>query len=245
MTTAILTDARFTLPLFTPAEVAVHLGLPESTVRAWLGLGEQPMLVHRWRVREVVVHLRCITEWTPRRLITGLIGAGGKADRCIATDALSRAATPSSELLQSLHLSVGARRHPRPPNPPGCSAITSATPRTSSGRYPSLGSSPRPTAHGGRCRARDLHLAATDLDWTHGHGPQVAEATEALIMALAGRRDASASWRPRAATSRRDRRDSPLPEGVLDGADVRGDQSLLTAVPAGAVVHVLLSVAGG
>lgn len=45
MTTAIMTDARFTLPLFTPAEVAVHLGLPETTVRTWLGLAKAPAVV--------------------------------------------------------------------------------------------------------------------------------------------------------------------------------------------------------
>lgn len=42
MTTATLTDTRFTLPLFTPGEVAVHLGLPETTVRTWLGLAKAP-----------------------------------------------------------------------------------------------------------------------------------------------------------------------------------------------------------
>lgn len=45
ITTAILTDARFTVPLFTPAEVAVHLGLPETTVRTWLGLAKAPAVV--------------------------------------------------------------------------------------------------------------------------------------------------------------------------------------------------------
>lgn len=45
MTTATVTDTRFTLPLFTPAEVAVHLGLPASTVRAWLGLARSPAVV--------------------------------------------------------------------------------------------------------------------------------------------------------------------------------------------------------
>ena len=45
MTTATMTDTRFTLPLFTPSEVAVHLGLTEMTVRPWLGLARSPALV--------------------------------------------------------------------------------------------------------------------------------------------------------------------------------------------------------
>ncbi|BCI54133.1 hypothetical protein NIIDNTM18_34110 [Mycolicibacterium litorale] len=36
-------------------------------------------------------------------------------------------------------------------------------------------------------RIRGLRLVATDVDWTHGHGPQVSGPGEALLMAMAGR----------------------------------------------------------
>lgn len=39
---------------------------------------------------------------------------------------------------------------------------------------------------------RGLRLAATDLDWTHGHGPEVRGPGEALLMAIAGRKTALA-----------------------------------------------------
>jgi hypothetical protein len=35
-----------------------------------------------------------------------------------------------------------------------------------------------------------LELVATDLDWRHGSGPEVAGPAEALLMAIAGRPDA-------------------------------------------------------
>jgi hypothetical protein len=38
-------------------------------------------------------------------------------------------------------------------------------------------------------RARGLTLVATDLDWSHGTGPQVRGTGEALLMAIAGRAD--------------------------------------------------------
>lgn len=38
-------------------------------------------------------------------------------------------------------------------------------------------------------RARGLRLVATDLDWTAGRGPEVQGPAEALLMAIAGRRD--------------------------------------------------------
>ncbi|WP_123025190.1 maleylpyruvate isomerase family mycothiol-dependent enzyme [Mycolicibacterium stellerae] len=46
-----------------------------------------------------------------------------------------------------------------------------------------------PTIRGAR-RTKRLHLVATDLDWSHGEGPEVEGPGEALLMAMAGRRDA-------------------------------------------------------
>ena len=42
----------------------------------------------------------------------------------------------------------------------------------------------------GAWRARGVRLVATDLDWSHGSGPEVLGSGEALLMAMAGRRAA-------------------------------------------------------
>jgi uncharacterized protein (TIGR03083 family) len=42
----------------------------------------------------------------------------------------------------------------------------------------------------GAWHVRGLHLAATDVDWTHGKGPDLRGSGEALLMAMAGRPDA-------------------------------------------------------
>ena len=42
----------------------------------------------------------------------------------------------------------------------------------------------------GAWRARGVRLVATDLDWSHGTGPEVRGTGEALLMAMAGRRAA-------------------------------------------------------
>jgi uncharacterized protein (TIGR03083 family) len=42
----------------------------------------------------------------------------------------------------------------------------------------------------GAIRARGVRLVATDLDWTHGHGPEVNGPGEALLMTMAARPDA-------------------------------------------------------
>ncbi|MBS4727124.1 maleylpyruvate isomerase family mycothiol-dependent enzyme [Mycobacterium sp. SM1] len=41
----------------------------------------------------------------------------------------------------------------------------------------------------GAKRARGIRLVATDLDWTHGNGPEVSGPGEALLMAMAARPD--------------------------------------------------------
>ena len=46
-----------------------------------------------------------------------------------------------------------------------------------------------PTIRGAR-RTKRLRLVATDLDWSHGGGPEVRGPGEALLMAMAGRGDA-------------------------------------------------------
>jgi uncharacterized protein (TIGR03083 family) len=42
----------------------------------------------------------------------------------------------------------------------------------------------------GAWQARGVRLVATDLDWSYGRGPEVRGTGEALLMAMAGRRDA-------------------------------------------------------
>ena len=44
----------------------------------------------------------------------------------------------------------------------------------------------------GVVRVRDVRLVATDLDWTFGRGPEVRGSGEAILMTVAGRRDAVA-----------------------------------------------------
>lgn len=46
-----------------------------------------------------------------------------------------------------------------------------------------------PAVRGAR-RARGVRLVATDIEWTHGSGPEVNGTGEALLMAMAARSDA-------------------------------------------------------
>lgn len=46
-----------------------------------------------------------------------------------------------------------------------------------------------PAVRGAKC-SRGVQLLATDLDWSHGSGPEVRGAGEAILMAMAARRSA-------------------------------------------------------
>lgn len=52
---------------------------------------------------------------------------------------------------------------------------------------PVLDFMPKALALPSRRNVRGLRLVATDLDWTHGAGPEVTGSGEALVMAIAGR----------------------------------------------------------
>jgi uncharacterized protein (TIGR03083 family) len=52
---------------------------------------------------------------------------------------------------------------------------------------PALDFALRAPALPSRRHVRDLRLTATDLDWTHGDGPEITGPAEALLMAIAGR----------------------------------------------------------
>jgi uncharacterized protein (TIGR03083 family) len=52
---------------------------------------------------------------------------------------------------------------------------------------PALNFALRAPALPSRRHVRDLRLTATDLDWTHGDGPEITGPAEALLMAIAGR----------------------------------------------------------
>jgi hypothetical protein len=58
--------------------------------------------------------------------------------------------------------------------------------RMSLDRLAAMGNSILP----GKKRSADLHLKATDLDWEHGEGADVTGPAEALLMAMAGRKEA-------------------------------------------------------
>ncbi|OBK77300.1 maleylpyruvate isomerase family mycothiol-dependent enzyme [Mycobacterium sp. 1274761.0] len=163
---------------------------------------ESPSLCDKWRVRDVVAHVIGFDPLTRtqllRRMAKGLVTRGGAN----AVGVAEYADTPPEELTELM------RRYVEPQGLTagfgGRIALTDGMIHQQDIRRP-LGI-PR-TIDPARLRvaleftlfaprllgavmSRGLHLTATDIDWSRGKGPEVRGTGEALLMAMAGRRDA-------------------------------------------------------
>jgi uncharacterized protein (TIGR03083 family) len=163
---------------------------------------DSPSLCEKWRVRDVVAHLIGFDPLTRtqllKRMAKGLVTRGGAN----AVGVAEYADVPPGELVALV------RRFAEPQGITagfgGKIALTDGMIHQQDVRRP-LGI-PRtidpdrlrvalqfslyaPRLLGAR-RVRGLRLVATDMDWSHGKGLKVRGSGEALLMAMAGRRDA-------------------------------------------------------
>jgi uncharacterized protein (TIGR03083 family) len=166
----------------------------------------RPSLCANWTVREVAAHLT-LQQLGPLDLPALMIGWRGSMDRTIEHAARRKAARRSpAELVAELRETAGRRRHTvgvtyletltdllvheqdiaiplgrRRDMPVAAAAL--AADRVLSMRFPP----PLPSV---RAMA-GLRLVATDVNWTHGAGPEVRGPMAALLLTCAGR---SAAW---------------------------------------------------
>ena len=163
---------------------------------------ESPSLCERWRVRDVVAH---VIGYDPlsraqlmRRMAKGLVTRGG-ANAVGVAEYAGKSPEELTELVrkyaepQGLTAGFGGRialtdgmiHQQDIRRPLGIPRTISAESLRTALDF----STWAPRILGG-LRARGLRLVATDLDWTHGNGPEVRGSGEALLMAMAGRRAA-------------------------------------------------------
>jgi uncharacterized protein (TIGR03083 family) len=163
---------------------------------------QAPSLCAGWTVRDVVAHVLSYDELGLRQLAARFARGTFRLDRINAVGLTDNRALGPAELLDLL------RRHLTPAGLTaglgGLIALTDCLIHQQDIRRP-LGL-PRdvpaerlvpalrtalfsPVLHG-IVRVRDVRLVATDLDWAFGRGPEVRGTGEALLMTVAGRRDA-------------------------------------------------------
>ncbi|GAA4939175.1 maleylpyruvate isomerase family mycothiol-dependent enzyme [Streptomonospora halophila] len=159
-------------------------------------------LCERWSVRDVVAHAISYEELGWGGLAARLARAGFNVDKANAIGVAEYSPRPTAELVRIL------RKYQRPRGLTalrgGMIALVDGMIHQQDIRRP-LGL-PREIPHdrlrtalrlalqappiGAAKRARGLTLVASDLDWTHGDGPEVRGRGESVLMAIAGRGEA-------------------------------------------------------
>jgi uncharacterized protein (TIGR03083 family) len=163
-----------------------------------------PSLCRGWAVRDVVAHVPGYDDLGWFGLMARFARSGFSLDRCNA------ALVDEGRRLDTGELVARLRAHAVPR---GVTALFGSAIALTDGvihhqdirralghprRVPAerlvaaLQFAPRARALPAPANARGLRLVATDVDWTHGDGPEVTGSGEALLVALAGRPQALA-----------------------------------------------------
>lgn len=156
-------------------------------------------LCEGWKVRHVVAHLSQ-SIYTPVAFIVGLPASGFNVNRFFAKLAVRQGERDVEALVERFRRDIGLRRHA--PGTGAVTVLTDAVCHHQDMRRP-LGLQRSIPADrllavadyakdigfplGAKKRIAGLRLAATDLDWSTGDGPEVTGPLEALVMAMMGR----------------------------------------------------------
>jgi uncharacterized protein (TIGR03083 family) len=167
------------------------------------GLDEEqwnsPSLCDQWRVRDVLAHVTAGAEgafgvgW----IFRSMLHHGFNYNRWVAADGHTRGQQDPRVVLTALRNAAA--------NPPGARPVRSLMHVLIHGQdicRPLGIRRELPEAHlvpvaefvkddvhlfGTKKRIAGCRLTATDMDWSHGHGPEVTGPAEALVMMMAGR----------------------------------------------------------
>lgn len=160
---------------------------------------DRDSLCEGWSVRDVVAHLVATARITPASFLPKLAGSGFSFKRMQAKDISAVRGPAPADTLAALRGVESVRKGP--PGPPttnlGETVVHAEDVRRPLGirrDYPAAALAEVAEFYagsnliiGGKKRVAGLKLRATDQEWSHGDGPEVAGPTLALTMATAGR----------------------------------------------------------
>ena len=158
-----------------------------------------PSLCGDWTVRDVLAHMTSAGSLTPPAFFAGLVASGFSFDKLQEKGVAARRGATPADTLAGFEAVVTSVKHP--PGPPttwlGEVIVHSEDIRRPLGisrAYPTdavvevagfyQGSN---LLIGSKRRIEGLALRATDADWSHGTGPEVAGPILSLVLAMTGR----------------------------------------------------------
>ncbi len=161
-----------------------------------------PSLCAQWRIRDVLAHVTAGAEgaFGFGATFSGMLRHGFNYNRWVAADGQVRGQQEPAVLLKALR-NAGANRNARPGGRPVrglmhvlihgqdmCRPLGIRRDLPEAHLVP-VADFVKDDVHlfGAKKRIAGLKLTATDMDWSHGHGPEVTGPAEALVMMMAGR----------------------------------------------------------
>ena len=163
-----------------------------------------PSLCGGWPVKLVAAHLLSGAEQTGPKFALGMISSGFRFDALMERDARRLGALSTTEIVERLRRRTTTTNHPPAPAAAmlGEAVVHGEDVRRSLG-LPSGAAGDQVVAClemyvkanypvGGKKRIAGLRLVATDLDWSHGAGPEVTGSGRSLVLAMTGRPEAMA-----------------------------------------------------
>jgi uncharacterized protein (TIGR03083 family) len=166
------------------------------------GQWNSPSLCAQWRIRDVLAHLTAGAEgaFGVGAILPGMLRHGFNFNRWVAADGQGRGQQDPVLILKALRNAADSRRAS---DGAGSAAGLMHVVIHGQDMCRPLGiTRDLPEAHlipvadfvkedrhrfGAKKRIAGLELRATDMDWSHGHGPEVTGSAEALVMMMAGR----------------------------------------------------------
>jgi uncharacterized protein (TIGR03083 family) len=160
-----------------------------------------PSLCALWRIRDVLAHVTAGAEgaFGVGAVLGGVLRHRFNYNRWVAVDGQRRGQQDPEVVLKALR--NAATNRPPPTGAPPVTALAHVLIHGQDMCRPLGISRHLPEAHlvpvadfvtksfifRARKRIAGLTLTATDMDWSHGHGPEVLGPAEALVMMMAGR----------------------------------------------------------
>lgn len=161
---------------------------------------KQQSLCGGWTVRETAAHIVLGAEQTTMHFLNRMAANGFRFNRMMDRDARRTAARPPDELISRLRARVTTTNHP--PGAPVLTMLGEVVVHSDDIRRPlGLRSDVSQDAivaclemyknagfpFGTKKRIDGLRLVATDVDWSHGSGPDVTGPGLPMVMAMTGR----------------------------------------------------------
>jgi uncharacterized protein (TIGR03083 family) len=188
-------DTPQTWPLIHAERAAFADTLATLTPQQWA----TPALCAGWSVQEMAAHIVAGAEQTPAHFMKGLAVNGFRFHTMTDRDAHRLGAMSTAEIVRRLRATTTTTNHP--PGP-ATAMLGEIVVHGLDIRQPlGLAGTSAPAASvacldmykkanfpvGTKKRIAGLHLVATDVDWSHGDGPEVAGPSPSLLLAMTGR----------------------------------------------------------